>query len=173
MSQPMPTTGFSKGQVINLIGFNLMWLVLITQRAPWADGLALAWIGVHFTFFANTGETRRVALVMLGGVLLDGILRRMGVFAFNEAAPWLPAWLMLLWGCFATTLEHSLAWLLRKASLAAVLGGIAGGASYAAGQRLGAVEFPLGMWATLAILVPVWATLMFGLSTLYRRQGWV
>ncbi|QGG80319.1 DUF2878 family protein [Litorivicinus lipolyticus] len=164
---------FSRAQLYNLVGFNLLWLLLITQRSPWADGVGLAWIGAHFVWFAHPGEPRRVALVMLTGVVIDGLLRRAGVFQFSENAPWLPAWLMLMWGCYATTLEHSLRWLVRQTRLAIVLGCVAGPLSYAAGMRLGAVEFPMGLWTTLVLLSVIWATLMGSLSWLYRRNGWV
>ena len=70
-----------------------------------------------------------------------------------------PYWIVTMWMLFATTLNRSMAWLKGRATLAAVLGGIAGPASYYAGQKLGAIEFvePVAALSALAI---GWAVIM-------------
>jgi len=157
--------------LFNLLGFNLVWALLIIVREPWTQGVALAFIAAHFLFFARSDEKRRVALVMLVGVVLDGILTLQGWFIFTPAVPWIPAWLMLLWGCFACTLEHSIRWSLRKWPLAVVVGALAGPFSYWAGQRFGAVEFGQPLLATLTVLAVIWGTLFAALAHLYQRLG--
>ena len=159
--------------VINLVAFNGLWLLLVSQRSPVATGVALAWIALHFALFARQGEPRRVASVMLVGVIIDGLLTRYGVFAFTPEVPWLPAWLVLLWAAFGTTLEHSMAWALKTAWVAGLLGAVAGPFSYLVGYRLGAVELPMGVFVSALILAAIWGGLLFTASTLYSRFQWL
>lgn len=159
--------------IINIAAFNGLWLLLVTQRSPIATGIALAWIALHFALFARPGEPRRVASVMLAGVIIDGALTKAGVYVFSPVVPWLPAWLFMLWAAFATTLEHSLSWSLKVPAIAAVLGAVAGPFSYFMGAQLGAVALPMGLWLTLPIIGCVWGGLMFTLADLYRRFNWL
>lgn len=157
----------------NLLGFNIVWALLVIVRDPWTQAVALLFIAVHFLVIAGNGEARRVALIMLAGTIIDGLLTRQGWFIFDPAVPWIPAWLILLWACFACTLEHSLRWSLKKWPVAAALGAIAGPFSYFAGQRFGAVEFGQPLFITLGLLAAIWALILGGLSVLYHRQGWL
>lgn len=161
----------SKAFWFNLIGFNACWALLVIVREPWTQAVALAFIAAHFLFVAQGDEKRRVALVMLAGVIIDGILTQQGWFVFTPAVPWIPAWLMLLWACFACTLEHSIKWSLNRWPVAVVLGAVAGPFSYWAGQRFGAVEFGQPLMMTLAVLAIIWATLMGAVAHLYRHLG--
>src|SRR5690554_7704503 len=52
----------------------------------------------------------------------------------------IPLWLILLWASFAATILHSMAWLLEKTWLAALLGAIAAPWSYYAGSLLKSIE---------------------------------
>jgi hypothetical protein len=61
---------------------------------------------------------------------------------------------------FATTLNGSMSWLAGRYRLAAVLGAICGPISYAAGARLGAIEFPLHAGLSLVGIAVVWACVM-------------
>lgn len=163
----------NKAFLFNLLGFNLVWALLVIVRDPWTQGAALAFIAAHFLLVAEQNEARRVALIMLAGTIIDGILTRQDWFVFTPAVPWIPAWLVLLWACFACTLQHSLRWSLKNWPVAAVLGAIAGPFSYFAGQRFGAVEFGQPLLLTLGLLAAIWALIMGGLSVLYQRQGWL
>lgn len=64
------------------------------------------------------------------------------MFAFNDQAPLIPLWLMLLWALLATTLRHCLAWTARPWWLASLLGGVAGPLSYYAGGNWPACSSP-------------------------------
>ena len=159
--------------LVNLLGFNLVWALLVIVRDPWTQAVALGFIALHFLWLAGPQESRRVATLMLIGAIIDGILTRQGWFIFTPAVPWIPAWLILLWACFACTLQHSLKWSLAKWPVAAALGAIAGPFSYFAGQRFGAVEFGQPLVPTLALLAVIWGLIMTGVSVIYNRQGWL
>ena len=157
--------------LFNLIGFNLIWAALVIIREPWTQALALGFIAIHFLWLATAGESRRVASLMLIGAVIDGLLTRQGWFIFTPAVPWLPAWLILLWACFACTLEHSLRWSLTRWPLAAALGAVAGPLSYFAGERFGAVSFGNDALATFGLLSLIWACILGSIAVIYRRLG--
>ena len=72
-----------------------------------------------------------------------------------------PLWIAALWALFATLQRHGLAWLARRPALAALFGLVGSPLSYAAAERLGAVEVhdafargPLVLGVTWAAAVP-------------------
>ncbi|MGD2006467.1 MAG: DUF2878 domain-containing protein [Pseudomonadales bacterium] len=159
--------------LVNALGFNIIWALLVIIRDPWTHGVALLFLALHFLFMPQADEARRVTIVMIIGTLIDGILTHQGWFIFTPEVPWIPAWLILLWACFGCTLEHSLRWAMKQTPVAMLLGAIAGPLSYFAGYRFGAVEFGHGLWLTLGLLSVIWALLMGGLSRLYAHFGWL
>ena len=99
----------------------------------------------------------------------DSLLLNADVFAFKQPGIVIPFWLMLLWALLAITLNHCLAWTAKPWWRAVLLGAIGGPLSYYAGQRLGAVQFPLGLWPTLAGLSLLWAGLFAVLVAIADR----
>jgi hypothetical protein len=136
--------------------------------------VALPGVGLHLALVGRaSSELRLLALVVLLGFLVDSGLAATRLVRFEAPAfgPMLaPPWILALWLLLATTLRHSLGWLRGRYLPAAVLGGVSGPLSYAAGERLGAVQFPPERWPSLGALAAVWALVLPLLLTLARPQ---
>ncbi|WP_375057775.1 DUF2878 domain-containing protein [Zobellella sp. DQSA1] len=155
----------SRWQWIQLLAFEGFWLLAVAGQNRWLV-LTVLLLAMHFLFTPSRRADSRVLSLALLGLAVDGGLVWSGVFAF-EHPPW---WLMMLWAGFVLTLGHSLVWLRRFSPwLLALTGALAGASSYLAGWRLGAVQLPLGFWASSAILVLVWAALLPLLVRLDQR----
>ena len=140
---------FQLGWFACVLGGNSLWLLL-------AGGALLA----HLLWISRSlAEVRLVVVVCVLGSAVDSLLLNAGVFAFQQPGILIPFWLVLLWALLAITLNHCLAWAAKPWWRAALLGAIGGSLSYYAGQRLGAVQFPQGLWPTLPGLGLLWAAL--------------
>jgi len=149
---------FQLGWFACVLGGNSLWLLL-------AGGALLA----HLLWISRSlAQVRLIAVVCVLGSTVDGLLLNAGVFAFKQPGVLIPFWLVLLWALLAITLNHCLAWTAKPLWRAILLGAIGGPLSYYAGQRLGAVQFPLGLWPTLLGLSLLWAGLFPLLSTCSR-----
>ena len=69
--------------------------------------------------------------------------------------PFTPIWIVILWILFAITLNHSLAWLKGRTSLAMLFGLMGGPLVYLAGEKLLAVT--IASPNTLIVLAIGWA----------------
>ncbi|WP_445400080.1 DUF2878 domain-containing protein [Zobellella sp. An-6] len=155
----------SRWQWIQLLAFEGFWLLAVAGQNRWLALTALL-LAIHFVFTPSRRADMRVLVLAALGLGVDTGLVWSGVFAF---AGW-PWWLALLWMGFVLTLGHSLVWLRRfSPGLLALTGALAGASSYLAGWKLGAVQLPLGLWASSAILVPIWAVLLPLLVRLDQR----
>ena len=149
---------FQLGWFACVLGGNSLWLLL-------AGGALLA----HLLWISRSlAQVRLIAVVCVLGSTVDSLLLNAGVFAFKQAGVLIPFWLVLLWALLAITLNHCLAWTAKPLWRAILLGAIGGPLSYYAGQRLGSVQFPLGLWPTLLGLSLLWAGLFPLLSTCSR-----
>ena len=67
-------------------------------------------------------------------------------------------WIVLLWGAFALTLNHSMAWFAKRPAIASVFAAIGGPLAYLGAARgFGAVAFPTPAWPALVWLAACWA----------------
>jgi hypothetical protein len=115
-----------------------------------------------WNFSVSRNEVCFIVAALLLGCLTDAFLMRVGALSFagTEASRALPpAWLISLWAIFATTVNHSLAWLTGRYRLGALFGAVGGPLSYYAGVRLQAAVFPDPAFSVLAIAT-VWAGVM-------------
>ena len=83
-----------------------------------------------------------------------------GLLAYAAPFPSLPAppWIVLLWGAFALTLNHSMAWFAQRPLVASVFAAIGGPLAYLGAARgFDAVAFPVPAWPALAWLAACWA----------------
>lgn len=151
--------------LVNLLVFQAGWFITVFTAAAghnWPGPLAvLLLVGWHLTRTADAAREARL-IIALGiiGFAADLAMALGGAFAFVQGVlpHWLPPpWMVGLWLLFATTLRHSLAWLMHRPWLAAVLGGSGAPLSYYAGYRLGVLEFTLGVPWALAAVGLVWA----------------
>ena len=67
-------------------------------------------------------------------------------------APW---WIVALWISFGATMNHSLEWLHKNKFVGVLCGAIGGPLSYAAAERIGAVEI-IQPWLTYSLLSISW-----------------
>lgn len=165
--------------LVNLVAFQVVWFSSVLGAAAGQSWLGTACV---FPFMAwqltvstdRAYDIRALGVMCLCGILVDSAYPAAGIVAF--ASPWpsanlAPGWLVVMWLNLALTMNHSLRWLRRRYWLAAVFGGIGGGFSYWAGERLGAVEF---LWppAGAAILIGlVWAVVLPCAYALLERSS--
>ncbi|NOT31985.1 MAG: DUF2878 domain-containing protein [Planctomycetes bacterium] len=151
-------------KLANFLLFQGAWFVTVAGAARGAVWLGpatfAAVVAVHLLLVSE--RARELRFLLLAGVLgtiADTVLAALGATAYpsSEAAwhlPIVPPWITALWIGFATLPRFSLAWLVRRPGLAALLGAVGGPLSYLAGARLGAVAVssePLETWSTLAV----------------------
>jgi len=150
-------------QLANFLLFQVAWFVAVdaaARGALWTGLAAMAVVvAVHLAWVSDRArELRFLLLAGLFGTLADTALAGIGATAYpSSRAAWpvalVPPWISALWIGFATLPRFSLAWLVRRPWLAAILGAVGGPLSYLAGARLGAVSVspePLLTWVALA-----------------------
>ena len=160
----------------NAILFQIGWFACVLGAAnnlAWLGSLAAAWIlTIHlWRAFDFMTELKLIALVTAVGTLWDSALMRNQFYQFTDGvliAGVAPYWLIVLWAVFASTLNLSLRWLKHRKVLAAVLGFIAGPASYYAGHVLGAIEFSNTSLALMLTAIG-WAVLLPLILTISER----
>ena len=136
---------------MQLLGFNLFWLLAVAWQQP-APLLGL--LALHGLFSPQRGRDLRLLPIALAGCLLDALLWQLGLFEF---AAGFPLWLALLWLGFALTLAHGLRWLVVLPRWQqALIGGLGGASSYLAGAAMGAVHLPWGLWISGGVLAVIW-----------------
>lgn len=157
-------------RIANAVLFQLGWLACVLGGNSFWLMLALAALVIHLRWISSwAAEGRLILCVVIVGTTVDSVLRYLGVFRFEEAAPLIPLWLMLLWALLATTLRHCLAWSARPWWLASGLGAVGGALSYYGGGQLAGVQFPYGEMPTLIVIGVLWAGLFPLLHLMARR----
>jgi hypothetical protein len=163
-------------RLVNFLGFQAVWFACVLGAAwgrPWVGPLLAAlFVVVHVVRCASPREELAlIALSALVGYVADSLLVVGGALAFPEGtrlgAP-STLWMVSLWAGFSATLRHSLDWLRGRWGLAAALGLVLGPLSYAAGERLGAIELAAGLVPSSVAVGILWALCMPGLLLIER-----
>ena len=160
----------------NLISYQLAWLAVIlsaARDAAWVGiAIALALAAVHVRLRRDLRELRAIGLAVLIGLLVDSTLALTGQVRFASAWPpgLAPFWMLSLWMAFATTLNHSLRWLMTRPVVAALGGASGGPLAYLAGAKLGALTL-LTPAMTLSIIALLWTLAMVTLSMFVMRAS--
>jgi hypothetical protein len=115
-------------------------------------------------------DRQMMGLLLLSGILIDGILQAIGFFSFTSAGVPIPLWLAVIWVALAALPHHSLAWMKKRMVLSALFGALGGPLAYWAGVRLGAATFHWPLISSLALLAVVWAFLWTGVMAVAARQ---
>jgi hypothetical protein len=136
-----------------LLLFKAGWLALVLA-GDWATVLILPLL---LWLYLLLGKKDRQSFLLLAGLglLLDSILVLAGIFRFDGDTPWLPLWLIVLWGwfawCWVSTLQH----LLRQPLLVLVFAVLGGPLAYQAGAVLNPAALQIGAaswyWPALAV----------------------
>ena len=149
----------------NLLGYQATWFAV-----AWSAGHGRAWIGMLACLVfigaqwrcshARRADARVLLAALACGVLVEGIAARAGLLAYASAFPAVPApaWIVLLWGAFAMTMNHSMAWFARHRWSAAAFAGLGAPLAYLGAARgFGAVAFTAPAWRGVLALGLAWA----------------
>lgn len=144
--------------LLNLMFFNIMWAGLVLSGNKFIIYALLSLIA-HISFCQKkVAEIKLIVLVVSIGACIDLALLRLDIFIFQSSSQ-LPAWLIVLWACFAATLAHSLQFLANSRLAQWFMGTFIAPISYIAGKSLGAVDFTLTNIHTYLILSVIWGPL--------------
>ena len=142
----------------NLLGYQAAWFATV-----WSAGRGMPWLGVLAcaAFLAlqlgvsrRRGDDARVLVAALAcGLSIEAGLSLAGLLQHAATPPgWpAPAWIVALWGAFALTLNHSMAWFARHPWTAAAFAGV--GADWGTvtfGRQKGAPGF-LADWTDVSL----------------------
>ncbi len=153
----------------NFAAYQLAWFAVLIGAArgvAWAGAaLALLVAAAHLALRRDPRELRLMGLAAIIGVLIDSTLALSGQVRFAAAWPgeFAPYWMLSLWIVFATTLNHSLRWLMVRPLAAGIGGAIGGPLAYLAGERLGALDIATPATA-LPLIALLWTAAMVTLS---------
>lgn len=159
--------------VYNFVAYQLAWFAVVVgaaQNYAWAGAaVALLVAAVHLWLRRDIFELKLMGLAAAIGMLVDSTLAMTGQVHFNSAGPDLaPYWMVSLWIAFATTLNHSLRWLMCRPVAAALAGAIGGPLAYLAGARLGALSLATPA-ITLSLIAFLWMLAMVTFSMTVMR----
>lgn len=146
--------------LLNVALYQLVWFVAVIggESLTW---LALVLILAHFLLTPLPKTDLMLAfLVLIIGMVVDGVLRQTGFFVFAEDRFPIPLWLGCIWIALATLFNHSLHWLKKRLVLAGLLGAIGGPLAYLAGGRFGVAEFSLSLPWSITVLAVIWGMLV-------------
>jgi hypothetical protein len=154
-------------QLANFALFQLAWFAAVLGAAhdrPVLGTLAVvAVIAWHLSVSARPmQEAQLLAWVCALGFAIETAAVWQGhiVYASGQPIAWLPPyWMIALWGLLAIALNVTMRWMRGRPVLAAVLGAVAGPASFVSGVRLGAAHF-LDSTPALITMACVWAVMM-------------
>jgi hypothetical protein len=157
--------------ILNLVGFQTCWFGLVYWGNSFTP-VALLMLAAHLCFISNKRhELLLVFYVTIIGCCVDMLLALTGLFVF-QYSPLIPFWLIVLWGCFSSTIAHSLQFLKSSTVLQIVVGASIAPLSYIAGFKFDAVDFTYSILTTYITLSFVWSILMvifFKLESLFIR----
>lgn len=149
----------------NFGGYQVTWFAV-----AWSAGRERAWIGmlacVAFIGWqlsvsrSPRADAHALLAALACGLCIDGIAAGSGLVRYAAPTPAIlaPLWIILLWGAFALTLNHSLAWFARRPWSAAALGAIGGPLAYlGAARAFAALTFSEPAWLGLLWLAAAWA----------------
>lgn len=160
-----------RSHIINVLLFQLGWFACVLGGDRVALPAALAIAVLHWLWVSRSlQQWMFIAMVGVLGFVTDSMLAKFGVFYFVDPSLGLmPFWLLCIWLLFAMTFHHSMAWLVDRPWLSAVLGAWFGPVAYLSGSQFAGVNFPEPVSQPLLILAVVWAALLPSLFWLMRR----
>ena len=163
-------------QFVNFVVFQSAWFAAVLGAAHqlplWGTAAVLAAFAWHLAVSARPAEEAKLfAVVCLIGFVVETGSVLLGHVAYPSGQPvanLAPYWMVALWGLLAIALNVTMRWLKGRYGLAAVLGAIAGPASFVSGVKLGGAQF-IHTAPALIIMACTWAVLMPALMWLSMR----
>ena len=155
------------GLIKNFIGFQIGWFACVVGAAQGYPlvAVAVASIIVILHLLRDNNLYSELCLIISAvfiGIIWESLLLASGWLAYASSgvvSVFAPIWLVAMWALFATTINHSMAWLKNRYFLALLLGAVFGPLAFIAGESLGAVVF-LDRTMALTLLAAGWAVLM-------------
>jgi len=162
--------------LFNFIAYQVAWFAVLI-----GVGLGYAWAGVLVALVVTAAHLSRrpakleyklIGAALILGLVVDTTLVLSGQVHFeaNGKLPIAPYWMLSLWIAFATTLNHSMRWLMLRPAAAALLGAVGGPLAYFAGAKLGALSMSTPATA-LTLIALLWAPTMALLSLMVSREA--
>jgi hypothetical protein len=166
--------------VINFVAYQAVWFAVVASagrgRAALGVGAAVLFAAAQLALSRRRrSDLRLMAAAVSLGVVIDGALKFCGWLRYASPEPGFPPhgaplWILCLWAAFALTLTRSLAWLMRRPWLAALLGAIGGPLAYASAARgFAAVELAPPAARALAGRAHGWGAALAVLAYLAQR----
>ena len=154
--------------LVNAAIYQGVWFICVFGHNDlWWVGLLL--VGGHFLLSSDPlTDLKTILAVLTVGLMVDGLLKYIGLFSFSADRFPLPFWLMTIWIALATTLHHSLRWFKHHLVYAAIFAAFCGPLAYWAGVRFGAATFNMPLWHALLILSVIWACLFPAITQIAR-----
>jgi hypothetical protein len=148
-------------RVLNFAWYQLLWFTAVVggDSSAW---LLLALLIRHLLWVKSwRSELLLMVPAALQGCVIDSAIAAAGYYVFDPVPQVLPipVWLVAIWLGFAGTLRHSLEWLIARKKLMTVLASVGAPLTYVAAARLGAVDFPFGVWPTVLVVGLAWAAM--------------
>lgn len=152
--------------VMNVLLYQCVWFACVLSAAaqrPWI-GMGVAGVAVLIHLGVAPAPRRELPLILLAalaGAAFESLLVGSGWVRPSPSllVGWLPAWMVALWAAFATTLNVSLRGLRQRYLLSAAIAGVGAPLAYAAGAKLGALQW-VDAAAALALVAAGWAVLL-------------
>ncbi len=163
-------------KIVNFVMFQAAWFAAVLGAAHlkplWGTGAVLAVIAVHLAMSARPlEEAKLVGIVCVVGFVAETIVVLQGYVTYPSGQPvhnLPPYWMVALWGLLAIALNVTMRWLKTRLWLAAILGAMAGPASFVSGVQLGGASFVQANPALITSAIG-WALLMPLLVALSNR----
>jgi apolipoprotein D and lipocalin family protein len=160
----------------NMVAYQVAWFACVLSAAfgmPWIGAAsALVVVAGHLTLIdRRAAELKLIGAAVIVGLVVDTALLRSGELRFVSSAwpeGFAPYWMLSLWAAFATTLNHSLRWVMRRPWVATLLGVIGGPLAYLAGAKLGALHLA-SLQTALPLIGVGWGIAMAALSLIALR----
>jgi len=153
--------------LVNFIGFQVGWFACVLGAANDKEllGMIIA-LGVIIYHVVTQGDSRKELKLVLAATVI-GLLWETWVLNLDilhypshpEALFWAPAWLIMMWALFATTINLSMGWLKGRWILSVFMGAVFGPLAFIGGEKLGAVVF-LDSTLSIVTLSVGWGLLM-------------
>jgi hypothetical protein len=163
-------------QFANFVVFQAAWFAGVlgaANRMPlWGTAVVIAAIAWHLAVSARPAqEARLMGIACLIGMVVESAAAMQGHVVYPAGQPdprFAPYWLVALWGLLAIALNVTMRWLKGRHWLAALLGAVAGPASFASGVKLGGAQF-VDTTPALATMAVTWGLAMPALMWLSMR----
>lgn len=129
--------------IFNALGFQIVWFICVQGNNSFAVFSTIALILCHQLIFNTRLKNWSILIAFSSlGYLGDSLLARVFYLDYSDNFGDLaPLWLLSLWLCFSTTINHSMAWLFKTPYFSVLAGLFLVPLSYWAGIKLSGSSF--------------------------------